>query len=55
MKKFLAIILATATVVGITVFSYAATLMGDVNKDGKVNSSDALQVLQYSVGQIKTF
>lgn len=54
MKKFLSIILATATVVGVTIFSYAATLLGDVNKDGKVNSSDALTILQYSVGQIKS-
>ena len=54
MKKFLALILAMATVIGITVFSYAATLLGDVDKNGKVNSSDALMILQYSVGQLKS-
>ena len=54
MKKFLALILALTTIIGITVFSYAATLLGDVDKNGIVNSSDALMILQYSVGQLKS-
>ena len=33
---------------------FAASVKGDVDGDGKVNSSDALAVLQYAVGQKKT-
>ena len=48
MKKILSVILALAMLTGITVLSHAEKLMGDVNEDGVVNSTDALLVLQYS-------
>lgn len=32
-------------------FSASAAVLGDVNTDGKVNSTDALIVLNYSVGK----
>lgn len=47
------------SVIFCSIFStQAADLMGDVNDDGKVNSADALAILQYSVGiniDIKNF
>ncbi len=49
MKRFISVLLAI-----IFVFSFASTasarLVGDINSDGKVNSSDALMILRYSVG-----
>lgn len=39
--------------VTVTVAGAAAEKMGDLNNDGSVNSSDALMVLQCSVGQLK--
>ncbi len=50
MKKFIAAILALCIVAGVTIISYAESIYGDVTKDGKVNSSDALMILRYSVG-----
>lgn len=50
MKKIIAVLLAL-----ICAFSFAsivsARLVGDVNSDGKTNSSDALLILQHSVGK----
>ena len=49
MKKFIAVLSALSLSAALTVGASAATL-GDVNKDGAINSADALGVLQYSVG-----
>lgn len=49
MKKFIAVLSALSIAAALTVGASAATL-GDVNGDGAINSSDALGVLQYSVG-----
>ena len=49
MKKFIAVLSAVSLAAALTVGASAATL-GDVNKDGAINSADALGVLQYSVG-----
>lgn len=55
MKKLTAVISAISLAAALTVGSSAATL-GDVNGDGKINSADALYVLQYSVGMsVKNF
>ncbi len=53
MKKLLALLMALIFTVSLGVAAFAKT-SGDVNNDGKVNSSDALIVLQYSVGTNKT-
>jgi hypothetical protein len=53
MKRVLSLVLAA--VVSLTFCVCAqARFVGDVNKDGKVTSSDALLLLQYSIGQINT-
>ena len=49
MKKLTKVISAVSLAAALTVGASAATL-GDVNKDGAINSADALGVLQYSVG-----
>ena len=49
MKKLTKVISAVSLAAAMTVGASAATL-GDVNKDGAINSADALGVLQYSVG-----
>ncbi len=55
MKKFISVLSALSLAAALTVGSSAAWL-GDVNNDGKINSSDALCVLQYSVGiTVKNF
>lgn len=52
-KKILSVIFAV--IIAATCIPFAsAAVRGDVDGNGKVNSSDALTVLQYSVGQIKT-
>ena len=51
MKKIISVILAIILTVSCIPFASAA-LRGDVDGNGKVNSSDALRVLQYAVGQI---
>lgn len=54
MKKFISILTALTFAAALTVGSSAA-LLGDANDDGKINSADALCVLQYSVGmKVKT-
>ena len=55
MKKFISILTALTFAAALTVGSSAA-LLGDANDDGKINSADALCVLQYSVGmKVKSF
>lgn len=55
MKKFIAVLSALSLAAALTV-SASAVSPGDVNGDGKINSSDALGVLQYSVGMsVKKF
>ncbi len=51
-KQFTAVVLALALTFSVCVTAFAKTA-GDVTGDGKVNSTDALRVLQYSVGTIK--
>ena len=53
MKKLISAILAVALIGSYAVFAQAR-LLGDVNNDGKTNSSDALEVLSYSVGLAET-
>ena len=52
MKKIISLLLVVALAAGCFAFSSFAALKGDVNNDGTVNSSDALIILQYSVGMI---
>ena len=49
MKKLFCVLLTLGILLTSTVTAFAAT-KGDVNSDGNVNSSDALAILQYSVG-----
>ena len=53
MKKFISLFLAITLIVGATIFCYAKDTYGDIDKNGVVNSSDALKILQYSVGSLK--
>lgn len=55
MKKIIAVLSALSVAAALSVGASAAN-PGDVNGDGKVNSADALCVLQYSVGMnVKSF
>ncbi len=49
MKKLFCVLLTLGILLTSTITAFAAT-KGDVNSDGKLNSSDALAILQYSVG-----
>ncbi len=49
MKKLFCVLLTLGILLASTVTAFAAT-NGDVNSDGNINSSDALLILQYSVG-----
>ncbi|MBO5420542.1 MAG: dockerin type I repeat-containing protein [Clostridia bacterium] len=50
-KRFVSLLLAVITALSCVAVSYAADVMyGDVTSDGKINSSDALAILQHSVG-----
>ena len=49
MKKVLCALLILGIILTSTFTAFAATA-GDVNSDGKINSSDALGILQYTVG-----
>ena len=49
MKKVLCALLVLGIILTSSFTAFAATA-GDVNSDGKINSSDALLILQYSVG-----
>lgn len=50
MKKIFSIFLCLCFMICLSVPALAIGYKGDVNKDGKVNSADALMVLQYAVG-----
>lgn len=50
-RRILSGILIIALIVSCMPYAFAA-LRGDVNEDGKVNSTDALTVLQFTVGMI---
>ncbi|MCQ2484497.1 MAG: dockerin type I repeat-containing protein [Clostridia bacterium] len=50
MKKMIAVLSALSMTLGMTVCANAADYLGDVDKNGSVNSSDALTVLNYAVG-----
>lgn len=52
MKKLISFILTVIVAMSVCVLAYAKDV-GDINGDSKVNSSDALLVLQYAVGKIK--
>lgn len=49
MKKVMCALLVVGIVLTSSVMAFAATA-GDVNSDGKVNSTDALAILKYAVG-----
>ncbi|MBR3835481.1 MAG: dockerin type I repeat-containing protein [Clostridia bacterium] len=49
MKKAFSALLTLALLFTSTVFAFAA-VTGDINSDGKVNSTDALGILKYTVG-----
>ena len=51
MKKIISAVLAAAIAFSLCTAAYAR-LVGDVNGDGSTNSTDALNVLKYSVGLI---
>lgn len=53
MKKLFSVLLALCISFAVCVPAYAR-LVGDVNRDGKTNASDALEVIKYSVGITKT-
>ncbi len=49
-KAAISLAVASAIVASLAAGSFAADYLGDVNGDGEVNSSDALAVLNYAVG-----
>lgn len=53
MKRFISLILAVVITMSFCTLA-SAKLKGDINGDSRVNSSDALLVLQYSVGSVKS-
>ncbi|MBR6530897.1 MAG: dockerin type I repeat-containing protein [Clostridia bacterium] len=53
MKRIISLFMAVLFAFGVCITAQAKT-QGDVNGDGKVNSTDALKVLQYSVNIIKS-
>lgn len=52
MKRIIAAIIAMLVIVTSTSVGFANDLKGDANKDGAVNSQDALHVLKYVIGEI---
>ena len=52
MKKLFTLVLCVMIAAAFCINSLAAVKFGDVNGDKKINSSDALQVLQHSVGLV---
>lgn len=52
-KRLLAFVIALVTIIDASIFAYAAAYKGDVDDSGSVGSSDALIILQYSVGLIE--
>lgn len=53
MKKIVSILLVLVLALSLVPTAFAAS-KGDINGDGNVSSADALMVLQYSVGQIRS-
>lgn len=54
MKKLISILMAVMFIMTSGVTAFAAEQKGDVNKDGKITSADALAILQYTVGAKST-
>lgn len=54
MKRIVSILLSVIIIVGLVPATFAASLKGDIDGDGKVTSNDALIVLNYSVGNKDT-
>ncbi len=50
-KNFISLALVTVLCLSLATFAFSASIRGDANFDGKVNSTDALMILQYSVGK----
>lgn len=51
MKKIIAVASAFSLAAGMAVAANAADFLGDIDKNGVVNSSDALTILEYSIGK----
>lgn len=51
MKKIISVISALSLTAGLAVAASAANYLGDADKNGTVNSADALAILEYSVGK----
>lgn len=54
MKKIISILLALISVLSLFAVTASARALGDVNGDGATNSVDALQILNYAVGNPTT-
>ncbi len=52
LKNFFAVVLAVAICLAVMPVTFAAGVRGDVNNDGKTNSTDALLILRASVGLV---
>lgn len=52
MKRIISLLLAVVMATSVSILAYAKQA-GDINGDSKINSSDALLVLQYAVGKLK--
>lgn len=50
MKKIIAMLSTITLMASMSVFAYADDFLGDTNRDGAVNSIDALEILEYAVG-----
>lgn len=51
MKKIISVISALSLTAGLAVTAGAVSYLGDADKNGAVNSADALAILEYSVGK----
>lgn len=54
MKKIIAALLSLSLIAGATIMSHAESYYGDIDKNGSINSSDALAILKYTVGLTKS-
>ncbi|MCQ2484187.1 MAG: dockerin type I domain-containing protein [Clostridia bacterium] len=54
MKKFIAALLSLSLIAGAAIMSHAESYYGDIDKNGSINSSDALAILKYTVGLTKS-
>lgn len=55
MKRFFALFLSIVLLFSALCLNSFAIHMGDVNKDGKVNSTDAIIILNYTTGKLSSF